>query len=441
MSSAIRHMNQQRIGLQATISQVAQWLESPLQNEIMITGVSTDTRSIVPGNLFIALRGPNHDGHDHVAKALKQGAAAAIVDHPLDIDIPQIIVTDTRIALGQLANHWRSECATPIVAITGSNGKTTVKEMVASILHEVGQTWSTPGNLNNDIGVPLTLLKLEKSDRYAVIEMGANNPKEIDYLTHIAQPQVAMITNASEAHLAGFGSLAGVVKTKGEIFNGLADKGVAIINQDDPHADDWLAMNTERRVITFGMQQAADINTVPVELPLLGEHNQLNACAAIAAATALDIGNGAIAAGLKSLKQVKGRLQLRKGINGATVIDDSYNANPASLKAGLKVLSEFKGLRMLALGDMGELGDSSEIAHNEAGILAKEMNIEQLFATGALSQLAVDSFGKGGHFYTEQEALIDAMRPLMGSETTVLVKGSRSSQMDRVADSLCEGVV
>lgn len=432
---------QQRIGLQATITQVAQWLESSLHDETAIAGVSTDTRTIVSGNLFIALRGPNHDGHEHVSKALKQGAVAAIVDHPLDIDIPQIVVNDTHIALGQLANQWRRACATPIVAITGSNGKTTVKEMMASILAEVGQTWSTPGNLNNDIGVPLTLLKLEKSDRYAVIEMGANNPKEIDYLTHIAQPQVAIITNASEAHLAGFGSLAGVVKTKGEIFNGLADEGVAIINRDDPHADDWLVMNLERRVITFGLQQAADINTVPVELPLLGEHNKLNACAAIAAATALDISNEAIAAGLKSLKQVKGRLQLRKGINGATVIDDSYNANPASLKAGLKVLSEFKGLRMLALGDMGELGDSSESAHNEAGILAKEMNIEQLFATGALSQLAVDSFGKGGHFYTEQEALIDAMRPLMGSETTVLVKGSRSSQMDRVADSLCEGVI
>lgn len=218
MSSAMSHMNQQRIGLQATISQVAQWLEFTLQNEAMITGASTDTRSIVPGNLFIALRGPNHDGHDHVAKALEQGAVVAIVDHVVETDIPQIVVNDTRIALGQLANHWRRACGTPVVAITGSNGKTTVKEMVASILSEVGQTWSTPGNLNNDIGVPLTLLKLEKSDRYAVIEMGANNPKEIDYLTHIAQPQVAMITNASEAHLAGFGSLAGVVKTKGEIF-------------------------------------------------------------------------------------------------------------------------------------------------------------------------------------------------------------------------------
>ena len=430
---------QSRIGLQATITQIAQWLESPLRDETLIAGVSSDTRSIEQDNIFIALRGPNHDGHEHVGKAMNKGAVAAIVDHQIDIDIPQIIVTDTRIALGQLANRWRRECGTPIVAITGSNGKTTVKEMVASILAKVGQTWSTPGNLNNDIGLPLTLLKLEKSDRFAVIEMGANHPAEIDYLTHITQPQVAVITNASEAHLAGFGTLANVVKSKGEIFNGLDSDGVAIINRDDAHVGEWLAMNLNRRVITFGLGAEADINSLPVALPLLGEHNRLNGCAAIAAVSALQIDDAAIAAGLSALKPVKGRLQLRRGINGATIIDDSYNANPSSLRAGLKVLSEFGGRRLLALGDMGELGDAAQQAHSEAGIGARDMEIDQLFATGSLSKFAADSFGVNGHYYSEQEALIDALRPLMQSDTTLLVKGSRSSHMERVADALCEG--
>ncbi|MCW8982770.1 MAG: UDP-N-acetylmuramoyl-tripeptide--D-alanyl-D-alanine ligase, partial [Gammaproteobacteria bacterium] len=377
-----------RIGLQATISEIAQWLGSTIRDERMVAGVSSDSRNIESGNLFIALRGPNHDGHQHVQMALEKGAVAALVDHQLDIDIPQIIVTDSRIALGQLANHWRRQCGTPIVAITGSNGKTTVKEMVASILGEVGTTWSTPGNLNNDIGVPLTLLKLQQSDQYAVIEMGANNHGEIDYLTHIAQPQVAVITNASEAHLAGFGSLAGVVKTKGEIFNGLDNEGIAIINGDDPHADEWRAMNPNRRVITFALESEADVNSVPVDLPLLGEHNQLNACAAIAAVRALNVDEHAIVNGLKSLQPVKGRLQLRQGINGATVIDDSYNANPSSLRAGLKVLAGYNGLRLLALGDMGELGDADLAAHTEAGINAKAIGIDQLFSTGTLSQNA-----------------------------------------------------
>ncbi|MDH3354683.1 MAG: UDP-N-acetylmuramoyl-tripeptide--D-alanyl-D-alanine ligase [Chromatiales bacterium] len=433
-------MNDKRIGLQATISEIADWVGAELNGAINIAGVSSDTRTIERGNLFIALRGPNHDGHQHLQMALEKGAVAALVDHQQDIDIPQIVVADTRIALGHLAARWRQQCDTPIVAITGSNGKTTVKEMVASILSQVGQTWSTPGNFNNDIGVPLTLLKLERGDRYAVIEMGANHSGEIDYLTHIAQPQVAVITNASEAHLEGFGSLAGVVKTKGEIFDGLTDDGVAIINRDDPHADEWLAMNQNRRVITFGLGGDADINSAPYEIPLLGQHNQLNACAAIAAATALNVSDEAVAAGLRALKPVKGRLQLRKGINGATVIDDSYNANPSSLYAGLNVLSGFDGLRLLALGDMGELGSASEQAHSDAGTAAKEFNIDQLFASGSLSQLAAKSFGEAGHFYQQQDKLIDALRPLMKSNTTLLVKGSRSSHMDRVADALCEGV-
>jgi UDP-N-acetylmuramoyl-tripeptide--D-alanyl-D-alanine ligase len=440
--SAVNHHH--RIGLQATVGEIAQWLGSNLNSDALVAGISIDSRTIASGNLFIALRGPNHDGHEHLAMALQKGAVAAVVDHQLEIDLPQIVVNDTRIALGQLANHWRQKCGTPIVAITGSNGKTTVKEMVAAILTQVGQTWSTPGNFNNDIGVPLTLLKLEQSDQYAVIEMGANNPREIDYLTHLAQPQVALITNASKAHLSGFGSLEGVVRSKGEIFSGLdgaeGRSGVAIINRDDPHADEWLAMNRNRRVLTFGLGADADVHSVPLELPLLGLHNRLNACAAIAVVTALNIGEEAIKAGLKAVQPVKGRLQLRQGINGATVIDDSYNANPSSLYAGLKVLAEFDGLRLLALGDMGELGDASEQAHIEAGISAKKLKIDKLFATGSLSQYAVESFGENGFFFAEQSELIEALRPLLQAGATLLVKGSRSSRMERVADALSEGM-
>ncbi len=432
--------NHKRIGLRATLGEIAQWLGDERDSALKVAGVSIDSRSIEPGNLFIALRGPNHDGHQHIQMALERGAAAAVVEHSLDIDIPQIVVADSRIALAELAHHWRQRCATPIVAITGSNGKTTVKEMIASILKQVGQTWATPGNLNNDIGVPLTLLKLEKDDRFAVIEMGANHPGEIDYLTCITRPQVAVITNASEAHLAGFGSLAGVVTSKGEIFNGLDNDGVAIINRDDAHVGAWLSMNLNRRVITFGLGVEADINTLPVTLPLLGKHNRLNGCAAIAAVSALQIDDQAIAAGLSGLKPVKGRLQLRRGINGATVIDDSYNANPSSLHVGMKVLSELGGKRLLALGDMGELGDAAQQAHRDAGIEAKNMQIDQFFATGSLSKLAAESFGEGGHFYPEQDALIAALRPLMQRDTTLLVKGSRSSQMERVADALCEEI-
>ncbi len=444
-------------GIRCLLSTAAGWLDARVQgSDAEFFGVSTDSRSIEAGMLFIALRGPNHDGHDHVAAALEKGAVAAMVEHPLDVEIPQLVVTDTRRALGRLAASWRRELQTPLVAVTGSNGKTTVKEMCAAILDRAGTTLATRGNLNNDIGVPLTLLRLTPEHRYGVIEMGANHPGEIAYLTDLTAPQVAIITNAGPAHLEGFGSVEGVAKAKGEIFSGLTEDGVAIINADDDYADLWRGLSAGHRTLCFGLAKTADIGarglgdvhgselevltplgSFRLHLPLPGRHNILNALAAVSAAIALNIDFPEIAAGLSSLSEVKGRLTTREGLNGATVLDDSYNANPASLHAGLEVLASCSGRRVLALGNMGELGDNTEALHRQAGKDARDLGIDAIYATGQLSRRAVDAFGENGHFYESQQQLIDALLPLMNDELTVLVKGSRSSRMERVVEALC----
>ncbi len=426
--------------------------------DVPFNGVCTDSRSIVPGSLFIALRGPNHDGHQHVAAAAGAGAVALLVEHSVDCVVPQIIVPDTRLALGQLAASWRQELATPLLAITGSNGKTTVKEMCAAILGEAGNTLATRGNLNNDIGMPLTLLRLQREHQYGVIEMGANHPGEIAYLTALARPQVAIINNAAAAHLEGFGSLEGVARAKGEIFEGLGENGVAIINADDQFAPLWRELTTEKSSISFGLEQAADVTakwqgdiygsrlevTTPVDefrvdLALPGRHNVMNALAAIAAATALNIDSQQIVAGLESMKAVGGRLQARCGVNGATVLDDSYNANPDSMRAGLQVLAECAGERYLALGDMGELGDDAAELHRQVGDEARRSGIDRLYACGELSRGAADAFGENGHFFEQQQQLIEALLPEMKNDVTVLVKGSRSSRMERVVEALSAG--
>lgn len=443
-------------GIRSSLTQVAQWLGARLQgDDVVFHGVSTDSRQLEPGMLFVALQGPNHDGHDHVTAAQAAGAVAAVVARPLPIDIPQLVVDDTLLALGEMAAAWRQTLGTPLVAITGSNGKTTVKEMCAAIFSQVGPTLATNGNLNNNIGVPLTLLRLSAEHRYGVIEMGANHAGEIAYLTRMVAPQVALITNAGSAHLEGFGSLEGVASAKGEIYGGLAEDGVAIINADDRFAPLWHELTEGRRVITFGAD--ADVSaTYQVDekgqlllwrgldhecaftLPLLGEHNLRNALAASAAALALELDSSVIAKGLQGMKPVQGRLYLRSGLENATIIDDSYNANPASLIAGLKVLAGFSGKRYLALGDMGELGEGAQAMHREMGEQALQLGIDRLYAYGALSRAACEGFGSEGRHFSEQQQLIDALRPNLHADVTVLVKGSRSSHMDRVADALCE---
>ena len=330
--------------------------------------------------------------------------------------------------------------------------------MCAAFLGIAGETLAPRGNLNIDIGVPLTLLRLKKEHQYGVIEMGANHPEEIRYLTALARPQVAIINNAAAAHLEGFGSLEGVARAKGEIFEGLAENGVAIINADDQFAPLWRELSATKQTLSFGLEQGADVTarwqgdiygsrleiTTPVDefrvdLALPGSHNVMNALAAIATATALSIDTQQIIEGLESMKPVGGRLQTRKGANGATVLDDSYNANPDSIRAGLQVLAECSGKRYLALGDMGELGEEAAELHRRVGSEARSVGIDRLYASGELSRAATEAFGENGHYFEQQQQLIEALLPEMKGDVTVLVKGSRSSRMERVVEALSAG--
>jgi len=426
-----------------------------LGDDLTVRGVSTDTRQIEKENVFVALTGPNFDGHDFVASAMKAGATAVIVHQKLDVTCPQIVVDDTRIALGKMARAWRKKFALPVIAVTGSNGKTTVKEMLTAILSAEHSVLSTQGNLNNDIGVPLTLFRLGKQHQYAVIEMGANHPGEISYLTHIGCPDVAIITNAGPAHLEGFGDLEGVAKAKGEIYSGLGKHGVAVINADDQFSQLWRSYCTSYKVLTFALHNKADItatwrasntgssiaiNTpegeVTVNLQLLGKHNVMNALAATAGAMAAGTGLIEIKKGLESLKPVKGRLQIKPARAGGRVIDDTYNANPASLNAALDVLGHYAGEHYLALGDMGELGVDSEKLHREAGIQARNTGVDRLFTVGELAKHAAQSFGEQARSFNDQPAMITALSDEITSDVTLLVKGSRLMQMEKVVDAL-----
>jgi UDP-N-acetylmuramoyl-tripeptide--D-alanyl-D-alanine ligase len=443
-----------------TLSAAAQAVHGELQGaDATFTGVSTDTRTIKAGDLFVALVGPNFDGHNFVAQAANAGAVGALVGRALDTPLAQVRVDDTRLALGRLAVAWRARFRIPVVAVTGSNGKTTVKNMIAAILSERGPTLATLGNLNNDIGVPLTLLRLRDSDRYAVIEMGMNHAGEIDTLTHLARPTVALVNNAAAAHLAGLGSVEAVARAKGEIFAGLTADGTAIINADDPHAGLWRQLAGARRMLSFGMEQPADVRAscvlndngstiqlqtpiggITMRLPLLGRHNAMNALAASSAALAAGASLADIQAGLEKLKAVSGRLEVKPGAQGARVLDDSYNANPGSLAAGIEVLRNASGERVLVFGDMGELGDTAAALHRRIGELAKKVGIEHLFAVGPLARTAVEAFGANGRHFDSHEELVQALRPMMHANMTVLVKGSRSMKMERIVAGIIEPV-
>jgi len=441
---------------QMTLAEIAQACDGRhVGNNIVLNGVSTDTRSLQAGEFYIALRGPNFDGHDFIPQAIEQGAAAVMVEHVLDADIPAVIVADTHLALGRLAQAWRSRFDIPIVAVTGSNGKTTVKEMLATIFSELGQVHATKGNLNNDIGVPLTLFRLGQQHHAAVIEMGANHKGEIAYLVDIAQPDVAIVTNAGDAHLEGFGSLQGVAEAKGEIFQGLSGEGIAIINADDPFAELWRDYAAPRRVLTFALEHAADVSAtyqsselgnvlliktaqgeVEVSLALLGRHNVMNALAATAAALACQVSLSQIKSGLEKLHAVPGRLQLKQGVHGSRLIDDTYNANPSSVKAALEVLSGFAGEHYLALGDMGELGSNEEVLHRQVGEQARQQGVRHLYTMGKLAQCAAEVFGERAYSFDAQGAMIAALHNDLHKDVTLLVKGSRTSHMERVVEAL-----
>jgi UDP-N-acetylmuramoyl-tripeptide--D-alanyl-D-alanine ligase len=431
--------------------------------DVEFTSVGTDSRSIMPGMLFVALKGERFDGHDYIEQVLAQGANCALVSrdwaaaHP---QLPLIGVADPRHALGQLAAHWRRQFHIPLIGITGSNGKTTVKEMCAAILRaDFGQhsVLATSGNFNNDIGLPLTLLKLHAPHHAAVIEMGMNHPGEIDALTHIARPTVALVNNAQRAHLAGLGTVADVARAKGEIFAGLQENGVAVINLDDPNALLWLEMNRARRCVSFGFAATADVHGVwkaqgnggllgldtplgsaEIQLQVPGEHNARNALAAVAACLAAGVPLAPIVRGLSNYGGMPGRLQQKRGHGGATVIDDSYNANPDSMRAALDVLAALPGRRIFVMGDMGEVGEMAGQLHDEIGGHAKSQGIELLFALGEKSVAAAHNFGDGGRHFDSVEKLAAALRPLMDKDTTVLVKGSRFMHMERVVEAILE---
>jgi len=425
----------------------------------VFSSVNTDTRTLAAGQLFVALRGPRFDGNTYLAEAAAKGAVGAIAEREGPADFPVVLVDDALVALQRAAQRWRARFSMPLIGMAGSNGKTTSKEMVASILSCCGETLATAGNLNNHIGVPLTLLRLDPSHRHAVIEMGANHPGELAQLAGFAAPAIGIVTNAGAEHLEGFGSLEGAARAEGELFAALRQDGTAILNVDDSFAGLWRDM-TVARIVTFGLGSKADFGACDihtevdadgfltrftlvsplgeqkVSLHLAGKHNVLNALGAAAAAITAGATLDDVAKGLARMRPVKGRLQLCGARSGAWIIDDSYNANPSSLQAAIDVLEALGGRRFLVLGEMGELGNFSREAHLEAGRYARAHGVERLFAVGEATKLSVESFGEGGVWHDDTAAVAEEVGRELAADVRVLVKGSRSNRLERVVAAL-----
>ena len=422
------------------------------------SGVSTDTRTLKRGELFIALQGPNFDGRDYVGQARGKGAAGAVVPTLVDEDISQITVEDSKRALGDLGAAWRQQLSPIVVGVTGSNGKTTLKELTAACLATTAPTLATHGNLNNDIGMPLMLTRIEERHRFAVLEMGANHAGEIAYLTALAKPDIVAITNAAAAHLEGFGSLDGVARAKGEILCGEPRPKVAILNADDHYFRYWSTLVEDTQLITFGIDADADVRAhnieaeagrscfelhlpvgdIDITLSLSGRHNVRNACAAAAIAVAVGIDVAHIKSALESVQPVEGRLRRLAGTGGATIYDDSYNANPLSVVAAAEFLASLPGNNLLVLGDMGELGDDAARLHAETGAQVRAAGISRLLATGDLSRNTVEGFGDGASWHADIDELAARVESELDADTNVLVKGSRFMQMERVVAALRE---
>ncbi len=421
-------------------------------------GVSTDTRTLCDGELFFALQGPNFNGRDYVGTARETGAAGAVVSSVVDAAIPQITVDDARLALGRFGAAWRSGHDATVVGVTGSNGKTTLKELIYACLAQQAPTLATQGNLNNDIGMPLMLARLDPEHRFAVFEMGANHAGEIAYLASLADPDVVVITNAAAAHLEGFGSVDGVARAKGEILQNAVRPKVAVLNADDPYFEYWSSLVADVKTLSFGFSAASDIRAddietgieqsrfrlhapvgeVAVTLPLAGVHNVRNACAAAAVALGLGLELAQIQTALESVSPVGGRLQALRGTNGSVLFDDSYNANPLSVTAAAEFLAQLSGQSWLVLGDMKELGDDAAELHREVGEAARACGIDRLFALGELSRNTVEGFGEHASWYGSIDALVDDLSSTLSNSINVLVKGSRSMHMERVVDALRE---
>ena len=445
-------------------TEICQLLDGTLNgDDVIISSVSTDSRHISAGELFIALKGPNFDGSAFIADVKAKGAVAVVVEQPVAVDISQIIVRDTRLALGQLAAAVKARLAPTTLAVTGSAGKTTVKEMMAAILSRRGKVLSTQGNFNNDIGVPLTMLRLTAEHDYAVLELGANHQGEIAYTTTLAKPDVAIITNVAPSHLEGFGDIYGVARAKGEIFNAITADGLAVIPSDSEYREYWLQRLQDKQVVSFsadnpnadyravnirldangcaGFELVCPAGRQVIQLTIPGKHNVVNALAAAAGCIAVGASLADVQLGLAQMQAVKGRTNIKMLKPTLRLIDDTYNANVESVKAAIDLLASYSGYQVLILGDMAELGADARLYHEEIGLYAKKSGINLLFTLGVLSQSASDLFnGQGAHFSSRQ-ALLQRLMPIVSEqqEVTLLVKGSRSAKMELVVQDLLEG--
>ena len=444
----------------ATIAEVTQGeLMVPQSADIVIERIATDSRIDLNGAVFVALRGARFDAHEFVESAAANGARALLVERQVAIDLPQIIVADNQRALAHLAEYQRQAFNIPTIALTGSCGKTTTKEMLNSILGQLGEVHATEGNYNNEYGVPFTMFRLEESHNFSVVEMGAARPGDINYLTTMVKPDVALITCIAEAHLEGMGNLEGVAKTKGEILDGLTDTGTAILPLEHAWLSDWQAkLKPEQRLLTFGTGIEPDVfatqpvletdrsqfllhyknDTVRVELPLPGQHNIINALAASAAAIVFGAGLEDCARGLNQASASVGRMVSLFGRNRSHIIDDSYNANPSAILAAANILSEYSGKRILVLGDMAELGENSKLIHYQTGHKLRHFKIDQLLTVGTLSASMAEGFGSRALHFNSKETLVEYLQPMLSHKTHILVKGSRSSRMEEVIHSLVD---
>lgn len=438
------------------LSEIAFMLNISCVQDAILTGIGIDSRQIKPGYLFVAIHGERFDGHNFIQEVIAQGAAAVVCDHIIPgILIPQLVVPDTTQALATIAAAHRQKLSCAVIALTGSNGKTTVKEMIAAILPK--PSYATPGNLNNHIGVPLSVLQLQEEHRYAVFELGANHSGEIAHTVAIVQPEVTLINNIAPAHIEGFGSIDGVATAKGEIHQGLAAKGTAVINDDDNYTHYWDSLLVNKNILRFSATHFATIHArdiafntegcgqfvlvtpqgeAPIELLVAGAHNVSNALAAAACTHALGITLSDIKAGLCAFGGVAGRMTFLHGKNNALIIDDTYNANLRSSLTALEVLGRRSGRRIFVFGDMGELGRWSKQHHEEVGLAARQQGIDILMTCGTQSEATARAYGVTGKHYSHQDELIHDLINKLDEHTTVLVKGSRSSQMEKIVHQL-----
>ncbi len=439
------------------LSAIAVWTHGRLLGEdTEAGGVAIDSRLLKPGDLFVAIKGDRVDGHDYLADAAARGAVAALVTRRVDSSLAQIVVDDATLALGDLASAVRAQHAARVIGITGSNGKTTVKTLVAAILSRHGRTHVNAGNYNNEIGLPLTLLAMPDDTEYAVLEMGAGKPGDIGYLAAIARPDIGLVTLIAPAHLERMKSVEGVAETKGALYQALPADGVAIVNADDAFASFFVGLAAGRRVIRFGLEHRAEVGAAildlaasgsrfvlstpvgdaEVSLPMPGRHNVVNALAATAVALALEVPLAQIVTGLEQVDGVAGRLRRITSPTGAVLIDDSYNANPSSTKAAIDTLLLATGERWLVLGDMAELGADATELHADIGRYAREQGVERLFAVGPLGAATAAAFGANAKHFTGQASLIAALRVQLHEGVTCLIKGSRSAGMEHVVNAL-----